>query len=153
MSNTCDNSDTNGATATTSSSASTSHHYSNGTASGSGSLDSSCSSTPTGSTSAGSPSSLNGNVKKLKLEHENGKSNPSAKSRVVHLRNIPPDTTAADLTMLAFPFGKVTKNLLVRSKGQAFIEFESPLSAIQMANFWIQTTIGGIPSSMQPSIR
>lgn len=77
----------------------------------------------------------------------------SAKSRVVHIRNIPMDTTAKDLINLASPFGTITQHLFIRSKNQAFVEFESHFSAQQMASYWIQTTIGGIPSQVQPMIR
>lgn len=74
-------------------------------------------------------------------------------SRVVHLRNIPNDTTVGDLYQLASPFGPITKHLLVKSKHQAFVEFETPFAAIQMANYWAQTSVGGMPSPVQPSIR
>lgn len=107
-------------------------------------------STPSNTSGSNTSPVLNGNVKKIKVEHDK---NPNIKSRVIHLRNIPSDTTANDLMLLACPFGSVTKHLLVRSKGQAFIEFESPMSAIQMANCWMQTSIGGFPSNLQPSIR
>lgn len=75
------------------------------------------------------------------------------KSRVIHIRNIPPDTVVNDLYQLASPFGTITKHLLVKSKNQAFIEFDSHFPASQMANYWIQTTICGIPTHVQPSIR
>lgn len=75
------------------------------------------------------------------------------KSRVVHLRNIPNDTSVSDLYQLASPFGAITKHLLVKSKHQAFVEFESPFGALQMTNYWLQTSVGGVPSPVQPSIR
>lgn len=75
------------------------------------------------------------------------------KSRVVHLRNIPNDTSVSDLYQLASPFGAITKHILVKSKHQAFVEFESPFGALQMTNYWLQTSIGGVPSPVQPSIR
>ncbi|OTF73341.1 polypyrimidine tract-binding protein 3-like protein [Euroglyphus maynei] len=95
------------------------------------------------------------NNKKFKssLESSAGIVPASGKSRVVHIRNIPSETTAQELTMLASPFGKVTNYLFVRSKCQAFVEFESHFSAMQMAAYWIQTTIGGIPTHVQPTIR
>ncbi len=82
-----------------------------------------------------------------------GQGQQGLKSRVVHLRNIPNDTSVGDLYQLASPFGAITKHLLVKSKHQAFVEFESPFGAMQMANYWQQTSIGGMPSPMQPSIR
>ncbi|KAF7496344.1 Polypyrimidine tract-binding protein 3 [Sarcoptes scabiei] len=77
----------------------------------------------------------------------------SAKSRVVHIRNIPSDTSQQELFLMASPFGNITNHLFVRSKNQAFVEFDSHFSAMQMASYWIQTTIGGVPTQVQPTIR
>ncbi|KAH9526194.1 Polypyrimidine tract-binding protein 2, variant 2 [Dermatophagoides farinae] len=95
------------------------------------------------------------NNKKFKssLESSAGILPASGKSRVVHIRNIPAETSAQELIILASPFGKVTNYLFVRSKCQAFVEFESHFSAMQMAAYWIQTTIGGIPTHVQPTIK
>lgn len=73
--------------------------------------------------------------------------------RVVHIRNIPPDTSPMDLQILANQFGRMTKHLLVKSKNQAFIEFENSQMAHSMANFWLQTTSSGLPAEYQPTIR
>ena len=88
------------------------------------------------------------------LTASSSSSEEAFKSRVVHLRNIPSECTANDLFTLAAPFGSVTKHLLVRSRGQAFIEFAEFSSALSMVNYWVQTTmIGGVPMPLQPTIR
>jgi hypothetical protein len=82
-------------------------------------------------------------------------SNPSTtvKSRVVHVRNIPVDTTDADLIGLSMTFGRVTNCLILRGKSQAFVEFSDCHSAQQMVNYWLQTTVSGIATQLQPTIR
>ena len=80
-------------------------------------------------------------------------SNPNIKSRVVHLRAIPPDMTASELYQLAAPFGAITKHLLIKGKGQAFVEFESSFAASQMASYWAQTVVNGVPTPLQPTVR
>lgn len=40
------------------------------------------------------------------------------RSRVVHLRNVPPDLTDVELIHLCIPFGKITNFLLLKSKNQ-----------------------------------
>ncbi|CAG2167019.1 unnamed protein product [Oppiella nova] len=79
--------------------------------------------------------------------------NPAVKSRVVHVRNIPLDTSEHDLIQLSGGFGRVTNCLILRGKSQAFVEFADALSAQQMVNFWLSSTVAGIPSPMQPNIR
>ncbi|CAG2122638.1 unnamed protein product, partial [Medioppia subpectinata] len=78
---------------------------------------------------------------------------PAVKSRVVHVRNIPLDTSEHDLIQLSAPFGRVTNCLILRGKSQAFVEFLDFQSAQQMVNFWLSSTLQGIPSPMQPNIR
>lgn len=102
-------------------------------------------------------------TKKLKLDEAGNSSTvngsghqhpaPPDQVRVVHIRNIPPETTSVDLQILANQFGRMTKHLLVKSKGQAFIEFETYQMAYAMANFWMQTTSSGVPAEYQPTIR
>lgn len=106
-------------------------------------------------------------MKKIKVDHDHGvgvnpngspngsssSSSSGGKSRVIHIRNISQDTTINDLLMLASPFGAVTNHLLAKSKHQAFIEFQDPMSAVNMANYWVQTTVGGMPTAIQPTIR
>ena len=43
-------------------------------------------------------------------------------SKVLHVRNLPATATEMDLTGLCAPFGAVSKVLLLRGKGQAFVE-------------------------------
>ncbi|XP_054158586.1 polypyrimidine tract-binding protein 3-like [Oppia nitens] len=78
---------------------------------------------------------------------------PPIKSRVVHVRNIPVDTTDSDLIGLAAGFGRVTNCLILRGKAQAFVEFLESHSAQQMVNYWLSSTVAGIPAPMQPNIR
>lgn len=77
----------------------------------------------------------------------------NVKSRVVHVRNIPVETSELDLIGLTTGFGRVTNCLILRGKSQAFIEFSDAQSAQQMVNYWQQTTLNGMPAPMQPTIR
>jgi len=60
-----------------------------------------------------------------RLRMEDGKA-----SRVLHVRNTPPDVSEVEVIRLGIPFGKVTNVLVLVGKGQAFIEMEE-LSAAQ----------------------
>ena len=64
-------------------------------------------------------------AKKVKLE-TNSMNGPS---RVVHLRSLPPDVTDAEVVQLGIPFGRMTNVLLLKQKGQAFLEFEDEQAA------------------------
>jgi RNA recognition motif-containing protein len=106
------------------------------------------------------------NTKKVKLDSNEVQSKPEqnqrqqqsnqsnqVKSRVVHVRNIPMDSTENDLISIAMSFGRVTNCLILRGKSQAFIEFMSSESAQQMINYWLQTTVAGVATQLQPTIR
>jgi len=100
------------------------------------------------------------NSKKVKYETQTDVANNNAanvrsnqRSRVVHVRNIPVDTTEADLIALSAGFGRVTNCLILRGKSQAFVEFLDAHSAQQMVNYWLSSTVAGIPAPVQPSIR
>lgn len=68
-----------------------------------------------------SQNSSDSDTKKMKLE---GKP-----SRVIHVGNIPHDTTDAEVVLLGVPFGRVTNVLVLRSKNQAFLEMADESSA------------------------
>lgn len=90
---------------------------------------------------------------KVKLEHKHNNNNNSIGSRVVHIRNVPIDSTETDLMHVSIPFGRVTNILLLKGKSQAFVEFEFPAAAQQMVSYWIQSTMNGMPTALQPTVR
>lgn len=48
----------------------------------------------------------------------NGGGGPNPPSRVIHIRNIPPDVTEAEIIHLGIPFGRVTNVLVLKGKNQ-----------------------------------
>jgi len=108
----------------------------------------------------------NNDAKKVKLENgvvtnsnggstgQRGGGGPNQPSKVVHIRNVPPDATESDLINLGIPFGRVTNVLLLKGKNQAFLEFADVHCAQQMVNYWFSTTlVGGVATPAQPTIR
>lgn len=61
-------------------------------------------------------------AKKTRLDHNQIKQEPS---RVVHLRNIPQQLNENEIIYLGLSFGNITNVLFLRSKNQAFLEFEN----------------------------
>ena len=57
-------------------------------------------------------------------------------SKVLHVRNLPPDVTEGDLSMLGTPFGQVVNVLLLKAKNQGFIELVDSTSASRMVNYY-----------------
>lgn len=82
------------------------------------------------------PNSTDSDSKKMKLE--------GRPSRVIHVGNIPPDTTDAEVVLLGVPFGRVTNVLVLRSKNQAFLEMADEAAASNLVLKYGQT---------QPQIR
>ncbi|KAM6104835.1 polypyrimidine tract-binding protein 3 [Pterocles gutturalis] len=78
------------------------------------------------------PSTENGNEKK-KFKRD---ISPCSPSRVLHLRQIPNDVSEAEVISLGIPFGKVTNLLLLKGKGQAFLEMASEEAAVSMMNYY-----------------
>ena len=72
--------------------------------------------------------SNNNDAKKTRLDNHS-KQEPS---RVVHLRNIPQQLTENEIIYLGLSFGPVKNVLFLRSKNQAFLEFDSLPDAQQM---------------------
>jgi hypothetical protein len=62
-------------------------------------------------------------------------------SRVVHLRNIPQLLNEQEIIYLGLTFGKITNILFLRSKQQAFIEFQNVDDAKQMIAHFNQTLV------------
>lgn len=54
----------------------------------------------------------------MKLEQNVGKP-----SRVIHIRNIPNETTEAEIIQLGLPFGRVTNVLVLKGKNQVRMNF------------------------------
>ncbi|XP_077646208.1 polypyrimidine tract-binding protein 3 isoform X2 [Lonchura striata] len=69
-----------------------------------------------------------------------GKRLPCSPSRVLHIRQIPDDVTGAEVVSLGLPFGKVTNLLMLRGKGQAFLEMASIDAAVSMVNYYAPAT-------------
>lgn len=61
----------------------------------------------------------------------------AASSKVLHVRNLPPDVTEGELTMLGSPFGQVINTLLLKSKNQGFIELTDCTVASRMVNYYV----------------
>ncbi|XP_047986038.1 polypyrimidine tract-binding protein 1 isoform X4 [Leguminivora glycinivorella] len=70
-------------------------------------------------------------AKKVKLEQNVGKP-----SRVIHIRNIPNETTEAEIIQLGLPFGRVTNVLVLKGKNQAFLEMAEEISAVAMVAYF-----------------
>uniref|UniRef100_A0A5S6Q6M1 RRM domain-containing protein n=1 Tax=Trichuris muris TaxID=70415 RepID=A0A5S6Q6M1_TRIMR len=63
-----------------------------------------------------------------------GDSSENGVSRVVHLRNVPSDVTELELLQHFAHFGKIEKVLLLKSKNQGFLQFQSEECAEQLVN-------------------
>ena len=57
-------------------------------------------------------------------------------SKVLHVRSLPPDTTEAELTQLALPFGRVSGILMLSNKGQAFVQMEDVSQAVALVQYY-----------------
>ncbi|NXD05285.1 PTBP3 protein, partial [Certhia familiaris] len=69
-----------------------------------------------------------------------GNKSPCSPSRVLHIRQIPNGVTGAEVASLGLPFGKVTNLLMLRGKGQAFLEMASEDAAVSMVNYYTPVT-------------
>ncbi|NWR22649.1 PTBP3 protein, partial [Emberiza fucata] len=69
-----------------------------------------------------------------------GKRSQCSPSRVLHIRQIPNGVTGAEVVSLGLPFGKVTNLLMLRGKGQAFLEMASVDAAVSMMNYYTPAT-------------
>jgi polypyrimidine tract-binding protein 2 len=61
---------------------------------------------------------------------------------VLHIRNLPPEVTEQEVMDLCRPFGRIvrTKVNAGQTKNQAFVEFDTVSSAIQMISFFVGNT-------------
>ncbi|KAJ1353559.1 hypothetical protein KIN20_010208 [Parelaphostrongylus tenuis] len=57
-------------------------------------------------------------------------SSSAPRSRVVHIRNIPPDMVDVELIQLCVPYGPLSNYMMLKGKSQAFIEYEDEHSAV-----------------------
>lgn len=62
-------------------------------------------------------------------------------SRVVHLRNIPQQLSETEIIHLGLTFGTIVNVLFLRSKNQAFLEFEQLENAQDMINYFNKTPV------------
>ncbi|NXK41252.1 PTBP3 protein, partial [Piprites chloris] len=65
---------------------------------------------------------------------------PTLPSRVLHIRQIPGDVTGSEVMALGLPFGKVTNFLMLKGKGQAFLEMASVEAAVSLVNYCTHAT-------------
>ncbi|NXM00246.1 PTBP3 protein, partial [Tyrannus savana] len=61
-------------------------------------------------------------------------------SRVLHIRQISSGVTGSEVIALGLPFGKVTNFLMLKGKGQAFLEMASIEAAVSMVNYYALST-------------
>ncbi|XP_050184575.1 polypyrimidine tract-binding protein 3 isoform X2 [Myiozetetes cayanensis] len=61
-------------------------------------------------------------------------------SRVLHIRQISTGVTGSEVIALGLPFGKVTNFLMLKGKGQAFLEMASIEAAVSMVNYYTLST-------------
>ncbi|XP_075165371.1 polypyrimidine tract-binding protein 1 heph isoform X4 [Haematobia irritans] len=84
------------------------------------------------------PASDNNNqdlaTKKAKLEPSTVLGGVGKPSKVIHLRNIPNESSDADVIALGVPFGRVTNVLVLKGKNQAFLEMADEVSATSMVS-------------------
>ncbi|XP_055542254.1 polypyrimidine tract-binding protein 2 isoform X4 [Wyeomyia smithii] len=88
------------------------------------------------------PASDNNNqdlaTKKAKLETNTviGVGGITKPSRVVHIRNIPTESSEVDVMHLGVPFGRVTNVLVLKGKNQAFLEMADESAATNMVTMF-----------------
>ncbi|EDS28948.1 polypyrimidine tract binding protein [Culex quinquefasciatus] len=63
----------------------------------------------------------------------------SKPSRVVHIRNIPNESSEVDVMHLGVPFGRVTNVLVLKGKNQAFLEMADESAATSMVTMFTAT--------------
>ncbi|KAL9891339.1 polypyrimidine tract-binding protein 2 isoform X2 [Glossina fuscipes] len=84
------------------------------------------------------PASDNNNqdlaTKKAKLETSTVLGGVGKPSKVIHLRNIPNESSDADVVALGVPFGRVNNVLVLKGKNQAFLEMTDEVSATSMVS-------------------
>lgn len=91
------------------------------------------------------PASDNNNqdlaTKKAKLETNSviGVGGITKPSRVVHIRNIPNESSEVDVMHLGVPFGRVTNVLVLKGKNQAFLEMADESAASSMVTMFTAT--------------
>ncbi|XP_055848774.1 polypyrimidine tract-binding protein 3 isoform X3 [Episyrphus balteatus] len=82
------------------------------------------------------PASDNNNqdlaTKKAKLDSGTVLGGVCKPSKVIHLRNIPNESSEPDVISLGIPFGRVTNVLVLKGKNQAFLEMADEVSATAM---------------------
>ncbi|XP_067616471.1 polypyrimidine tract-binding protein 2 isoform X2 [Eurosta solidaginis] len=89
------------------------------------------------------PASDNNNqdlaTKKAKLEPSTVLGGVGKPSKVIHLRNIPNESSESDVISLGVPFGRVTNVLVLKGKNQAFLEMADEVSATSMVSCYTVT--------------
>lgn len=60
-------------------------------------------------------------------------------SRVIHIRNIPNESSEPEVIQLGLPFGRITNVLVLKGKNQAFLEMADEISATAMVACYTTT--------------
>jgi RNA recognition motif-containing protein len=76
-----------------------------------------------------------------KSEAKKAKTQRSQPSKVVHIRNIPQQITEIEIIQFGLIFGNIENVLNLRSKCQAFLEFEKCEEAQSMINYFVNNPI------------
>lgn len=99
------------------------------------------SSSPSSSTSNPGFSPVQYNQLAERPEAKKAKTHRSQPSKVVHIRNIPPQITEVEVIQFGLIFGNIINVLNLRSKCQAFLEFEKCEEAQSMINYFANNPI------------
>jgi len=85
------------------------------------------------------------------MDNKKPKQEAAPPSKVLHIRSVPIDANEHDIEALGAAFGPVTNVLLMKSKGQAFLELADVECAKRMINFYtyISPTIHHQPLYLQ----
>lgn len=112
-----------------------------------GSTPSTTSTTPVNDTTTANPASVQSvytytnNQTVGKPEAKKIKSQKTQPSKVVHIRNIPQQITEIEIIQFGLIFGNIENVLNLRSKCQAFLEFEKCEEAQSMINYFVNNPI------------
>eukprot|EP00013_Stygamoeba_regulata_P013780 CAMPEP_0177684718 /NCGR_PEP_ID=MMETSP0447-20121125/32584_1 /TAXON_ID=0 /ORGANISM="Stygamoeba regulata, Strain BSH-02190019" /LENGTH=473 /DNA_ID=CAMNT_0019194591 /DNA_START=522 /DNA_END=1943 /DNA_ORIENTATION=- len=79
----------------------------------------------------------------------------TAPSKVLHVRSLPSDCTEQELINIACPFGRVSGVLMLKGKGQAFVQMENEVCSTALVQYYnnVQANIRGRAIFFQYSSR
>eukprot|EP00026_Physarum_polycephalum_P002718 Phypoly_transcript_02726.p1 GENE.Phypoly_transcript_02726~~Phypoly_transcript_02726.p1 ORF type:complete len:556 (+),score=101.07 Phypoly_transcript_02726:920-2587(+) len=83
------------------------------------------------SSSTSSLSNSSDSYKRPRTTHVN-----TTPSKVIHIRNVPLETTEGELYTLCAPFGKVETAVIMKGKGQALVQMQEQAGATALVDFY-----------------